>query len=235
MSQADSKVEAEGSFLDQIKAKYPRLVVQNQTPHVLSLHTCIRDRTIPRSQFVFHADRLIRLLLEDALATVEYREKVITTPTGMEFKGWEPSEEICGVSILRAGESMENVLRQVLRAVQIGKILIQRDESTPDKQAKLFYLKLPQNIQNYRVLLLDPMLATGGSAVKAIEVLKSQGVSEEKLTFVTLISCPQGLENIFSHFPNITIVTSMVDLGLNEHKYILPGVGDFGDLYFGTN
>ena len=146
----------------------------------------------------------------------------------MEFQG-----SICGVSIMRAGESMEQGLRDCCRSVRIGKILIQRDEETA--LPKLYYSKLPKDIDQRFCLLLDPMLATGGSANKAIEVLIDNGVKEERIIFINLVACPEGIEAVVTKFPKLKIVTAAVDAGLNERKYIIPGLGDFGCRYFGTN
>jgi uracil phosphoribosyltransferase len=133
---------------------------------------------------------------------------------------------------MRAGEAMEQGLRDCCRSIRIGKILIQRDEETA--LPKLFYAKLVPDIAERYVLLLDPMLATGGSAIKAIEVLLEHGVNEEKIIFLNIISAPEGLKNVTSKFPALRIVTAEVDGGLNDRKYIVPGLGDFGCLYFGT-
>ncbi len=133
-------------------------------------------------------------------------------------------------------------LRKLFPSVKIGKILIQRDEETA--LPKLFYSKFPPSCQNKQCLLLDPMLATGGSAIQAIETLIDYGVSQDKIMynllesnfrFVNLISCPEGIEHLTKAFPKITIVTGVVDRTLNEKKYILPGLGDFGCRYFGTD
>jgi len=120
-----------------------------------------------------------------------------------------------------------------LRSVRIGKILIQRDEETAE--ARLLYSKLPPDIADRYCLLLDPMLATGGSVLCAIEVLLQAGVSPHHIIFVNLVACPEGLSNLQSRFPQIRIVTGVVDEGLNEQKYIVPGLGDFGCRYFGTD
>lgn len=128
---------------------------------------------------------------------------------------------------------MEQALRECCRSCRIGKILIQRDEETA--LPKLFYEKLPMDISNRFVLLLDPMLATGGSAIKAIQVLLTKGVPEERILFVNLICCPEGIENVMNAHPRIKIVTGAVDEGLDANKYIIPGLGDFGCRYFGTN
>jgi uracil phosphoribosyltransferase len=128
---------------------------------------------------------------------------------------------------------MEKAIRQVCEDIRIGKILIQRNEETAEPI--LFYSKLPKDIANRYVLLLDPMLATGGSVCKAIEVLKEKGVNEKKIIFINLISCPEGIKKVFKEFPNVKIVTGFIDKKLNSKAYILPGLGDFGDRYFGTN
>ncbi|KAF0474660.1 uracil phosphoribosyltransferase [Gigaspora margarita] len=133
---------------------------------------------------------------------------------------------------MRAGEAMEKVLRKCCRGVRIGKILIQRDEETA--QPKLYYSKLPPGIEDRYVLLLDPMLATGGSVIKAIEVLMSHGVKEDKILFLNLIAAPEGIQAVTSKYSKLKIITGFIDQKLNEKKFILPGLGDFGDRYFTT-
>merc|ERR1712086_1167165 len=108
------------------------------------------------------------------------------TPTDSEYEGLAFGARLCGVSIVRAGESMESALMQCCSGIRIGKILIQRDEETA--LPKLFYSKLPQDIAERCVLLLDPMIATGGSAMKAIEVLMDNGVPEGSIVFLNIIS-----------------------------------------------
>ncbi|CAF1535230.1 unnamed protein product, partial [Didymodactylos carnosus] len=140
---------------------------------------------------------------------------------------------LCGISIVRAGESMEFGLRSLIPDIPIGKILIQRDEFTQNKQAKLFYTKLPMNItQAKQIFLMDPMLATGGSCILAIKTLIKFGVTIQQITFINLIACHEGLERVYAKYPQLKIVTSFVDQGLNENCYILPGIGDYGDRYF---
>ena len=94
---------------------------------------------------------------------------------------------------------------------------------------------MPPGIENTTVLLLDPMLATGGSAICAVrQLVDTFKVPEEQIVFVNLIACPEGLKALNAACPKIKVVTSMIDYALNDHKYILPGIGDFGDLYYGT-
>lgn len=205
-----------------------------ETSYLLRVHTLIRDENISRADFLFYSDQLIRALIEFSFETLPFKEKSVVTPTQHTFNGLELEKEIIGVSIMRAGESMERALRSTVRGCKLGKILIQRDESSPSKQAKLFYSKLPDKVNNFTVMLLDPMLASGSSALLAIKVLMERGVREEDITFVNLIAAPEGLEVLFKECPRIKIVTTMIDEGLNADKYILPGIGDFGDRYFGT-
>lgn len=214
----------------------PNLRLMRQTPQLLSLMTVIRNQETNAEDFVFFADRIIRLLVEAGLEEMPHEPKQVLTPTGVvhEGVGWTLPYQanICGVSIVRAGESMEAGLRAVCKAIKIGKILIQRDEATA--LPKLFYSKLPPNVASMTVLLLDPMLATGGSAIEAIKVLVGAGVSVERIVFVNLVCCPEGVRAMHAAFPQVKIVSSALDSHLDDRKYIIPGLGDFGDRYFGT-
>ena len=119
----------------------------------------IRDRETARADFIFYSNRIIRLLVEEGLNHLPVISHTITTPVGQSYAGVKFQGKICGVSIMRAGEAMEQGLRDCCRSVRIGKILIQRDEDT--SKPKLFYDKLPEDISERWVLLLDPMFATG--------------------------------------------------------------------------
>jgi uracil phosphoribosyltransferase len=114
--------------------------------------------------------------------------------------------------------------------VRIGKILIQRDEETA--KPVFFLAKLPSDIHTRHVLLLDPMLATGGSALCAIEKLRDAGVPEENIVFVTVVCAPEGIERVLTLHPKLIVCTASVADGLNESSYIRRSVGDFGDRYF---
>ncbi|KAI7881714.1 PRTase-like protein [Lichtheimia hyalospora FSU 10163] len=203
------------------------------TPQLKGLMTIIRCKDTPRADFIFYADRIIRLLVEEGLNHLPVIDKTIQTPTGADYQGIDFKGRICGVSIMRAGESMEQGLRDCCRSVRIGKILIQRDEET--HKPKLFYAKLPKDIESRYVLLLDPMLATGGSAMQAVQVLLENNVPEDRITFLNLIASPEGLNAFIKQFPKIKIVCAEIDDTLDKDKYIVPGVGDFGCRYFGTD
>lgn len=208
------------------------LTVLPYTPQLQALFTIIRNKDTKRNEFLFYSERIIRLLIEEALNHLPTQEKIITTPTDTQFTGSEFVGKLCAVPIVRAGESMEKAVREVCRAIRIGKILIQRDEKTA--KPKLIYHKLPTDISKRHVLLLDPMLATGGSVCKAIEVLKENGVPEEKIIFINLVSAPEGIKAFQNYAPKVKIITGFIDPKLDENAYIIPGLGDFGDLYFGT-
>ncbi|PIA19271.1 PRTase-like protein, partial [Coemansia reversa NRRL 1564] len=210
----------------------PRLHLLPQTHQLKGLMTIIRDANTERGDFVFYSDRVIRLLVEEGLNYLPVVDKEVITPTGLPFQGVAFEGRICGVSIMRAGESMEQGLREVCTSVRIGKVLIQRDERTA--LPKLYYSKLPKDIADRWVLLLDPMLATGGSAVKCVETLLEAGVKEERILFINLICAPEGALAMLERFKSLQIITAEIDESIDERKFILPGLGDFGDRYFGT-
>ncbi|TRM68749.1 uracil phosphoribosyltransferase-domain-containing protein [Schizophyllum amplum] len=205
----------------------PTVFTLPQTAQLEALYTIIRDKETNRGDFLFYSDRIIRLLVEEGLNHLPVVPRTVKTPTGNTYEGVGFVGKICGVSILRAGEAMEVGLREVCRSVRIGKILIQRDEETA--QPKLFFSKLPSDIAERYVLLLDPMLATGGSAMKAVEVLLEAGVAEERIIFINLISSPEGLTAFAERFPKLKVIAGWIDEGLNEKAYIVPGLGDFGE------
>ncbi|KAK2734473.1 Uracil phosphoribosyltransferase, synthesizes UMP from uracil [Onygenales sp. PD_40] len=209
---------------------YDNVHVLPQTPQLIALLTMIRDHRTDRADFIFYSNRIIRLLVEEGLNHLPVVEQSVTTPVGRSYLGVKFQGKICGVSIMRAGEAMEQGLRDCCRSVRIGKILIQRDEDT--WQPKLFYDKLPKDIASRWVLLLDPMFATGGSATMAVDVLKSRGVPEDRILFLNLIASPSGVADFAQRYPKLRVVTAFIDQGLDEKKYIIPGLGDFGDRYY---
>jgi uracil phosphoribosyltransferase len=129
---------------------------------------------------------------------------------------------------------MQGVL-DLMPGITVGKMLIQRNENSIDKHAVMYYSKLPDDIASKeRVFILDPMLATGGSVSMCIDKLKEHGVDEDRITFINMISCESGIAILHKRYPKVKIVTAAIDPVLNEHRYICPGLGDFGDRYFGS-
>ncbi|KAG8385987.1 hypothetical protein BUALT_Bualt03G0102200 [Buddleja alternifolia] len=235
---------------------YPNLYVIQSTFQIRGMHTLIRDAQTTKHDFVFYSDRLIRLVVEHGLGHLPFTEMQVITPTGKRqssiicdlsavtitksdrvnagsvYTGVDFCKRLCGVSVIRSGESMENALRACCKGIKIGKILIHREG---DNGQQLIYEKLPNDISDRHVLLLDPILGTGNSAVQAISLLIEKGVPECNIIFLNLISAPQGVHVVCKRFPRVKIVTSEIEIGLNEDYRVIPGMGEFGDRYFGTD
>ncbi|KJE91032.1 uridine kinase [Capsaspora owczarzaki ATCC 30864] len=215
------------------RQRWSRLTLCEETNQVKELHTIIRDRRTAGNDFIFYADRLIRLVVEESLNQLECSETNITTPTGSVYAGVSFTKKLCGVSVMRGGEAMEKGLRDCCRSVRIGKILIQRTESS--SEPVLSYAKFPPDIAERQVMVFDPQLGTGKTACKVIEVLLEHGVPQPRILLVTLIASQQSLDLVFKQFPELRIVASQIDSDLDDNHGIVPGCGDFGDRYFRTD
>ncbi|XP_035181741.1 uracil phosphoribosyltransferase homolog [Oxyura jamaicensis] len=191
---------------------------------IRELQTIIRDKTASRGDFVFSADRLIRLVVEEGLNQLPYTECTVTTPTGYKYEGVKFEKGNCGVSIMRSGEAMEQGLRDCCRSIRIGKILIQSDEET--QRAKVYYAKFPPDIYRRKVLLMYPILSTGNTVIEAVKVLIEHGVQPSVIILLSLFSTPHGAKSIIQEFPEITILTTEVHPVAPTH---------FGQKYFGTD
>ena len=220
-------------FADRPAGLPDNLYLLPQTKQLRALHSVVRNRAARREDFVFYAGRIIRMLVEAGLELLPFTEWHVPTPVGRTYPGLHFASGLCGVAVARAGESMEAGLREVCPGVRIGKILIQRDKVT--KLPKFYYSAFPPDIADRHVLLLDPMLATGGTANAAIQVLLDAGVAEDRIVFIAFLAVPEGIEAVHRRYPAVKIVTSAVDERLNENAYMMPGIGDFGDRYFGTD
>jgi uracil phosphoribosyltransferase len=197
----------------------------------------MRNVDTSSAEFQFFARRAQRILAEEAIAELPSEKQDIETPCGP-FSGVKLSahiNNICAISIIRSGDALVESVRECLPGVTVGKILIQRNEESKEKEAKYFYSKMPPNIKDMDIILCDPMLATGGSAKAAIEVLvKDYKVDTKRIVFANMITCPEGLKAMEEAYPEVKIVTACVDDCLNEEKYIIPGLGDYGDRFFNT-
>lgn len=208
------------------------LTIVPQTPQVRGLHTFIRNRKTSRDEFIFYSDRLMRILIENAMNFMPFKDITVTTPAGESFCGKTNTAQICGVAIMRAGETMEHSLRAVVKDCKMGKILIQTNEKTMEPE--LFYLRLPKNIYQYRVLLMDATVATGAAAMMAIRILLDHDVLEENIILLSLLMAETGVHSLAYAFPKVTLLTTAVDSHINELFYVIPGMGNFGDRYYGT-
>jgi uracil phosphoribosyltransferase len=215
--------------------KYPGL-------HILNLKTVelligqIRDKNTSMEDFRNISKRLIRLILEETFAYECTEEVIKESPLGLykTFSNPNKFSDYIAISILRSGNSMTDEILGLAPGISIGTVMIQRDENTEQKLPIFFFEKLPNQLENKKILVLDPMLATGGSASATINILIRRGVKPTDIVFVNIISCEEGIDNLFKQFPGIRLVTALVDPYLLPNKYIAPGIGDFGDRYYGT-
>lgn len=166
----------------------------------------------------------------EALRDLPVQSTPIETPMGKTQAPVLAGKKLCFVSILRAGNGFLDPLLQLVPSARVGMIGLYRDEKT--LQPHKYYFKMPQELDQRLVVMLDPMLATGNSAIAAATELKKAGA--KRLRFICLLAAPEGLENFTQAHPDIPVFTAAVDERLNEHGYIVPGLGDAGDRLFGT-
>ncbi|XP_074643870.1 uridine-cytidine kinase-like 1 [Tubulanus polymorphus] len=204
-----------------------------KTPQIRGLHTFIRNNDTPRDEFIFYSKRLMRLLIEYALSMLPFKEVSVQTPQGGDYKGKRlDTNMLCGVSVLRAGETMEPALCEVCKDIRLGKILIQTNVESGEPE--LHYLRLPKEIKDGIVILMDATVATGAAAMMAIRVLLDHDVPEENIILLSMLMAEQGVHTLAYAFPKVKIVTTAVDKEINDQFHIIPGIGNFGDRYFGT-
>lgn len=198
--------------------------------HPLAQHYLaqLRDQATPPERFRRVASHLTTLLVIRATERLSQKSATVTTPI-QDCQVSVLSEGIAAVPILRAGLSMLEPVLHLFPDVKVGYVGLERNEETA--LAREYYTKLPQ-LEGRFTLCLDPMLATGGSAAHAIQHLKDQGASQ--VAMVCVIAAPEGVEALLAAHPDITIYTAAIDERLNEKKYIVPGLGDFGDRLYGT-
>jgi uracil phosphoribosyltransferase len=199
-----------------------------QHPLAGHLLLSLRDRRTPPNVFRSLTKRLTTVLMLEATRDLPTREKTIETPLE-EAQGRALAEPIVGVPILRAGLGMLDAVVELFPEVRVGYLGLERDEAT--FQPSEYYAKLPR-LDDARVFVLDPMLATGGSADAALTSIKDSGATWIRM--VSVVSAPEGIKVLEQSHPDVDIVTAAVDRELNEHAYILPGLGDMGDRLFGT-
>ena len=199
-----------------------------QHPLVKHILTRLRDASTEPAQFRALARQLTLLLAVDATRDLPVREHTVQTPLEP-TQGHSLAQPIVAVPILRAGLGMLEAITELFTDVRVGYIGLERDEATA--VARAYYCKLPP-IGASRVLLLDPMLATGGSAAQAIEVLLKAGAQD--IVHICVVAAPEGVRLLNERFPQVRIVAASIDRGLNDRKFIVPGLGDFGDRLYGT-
>ncbi|XP_016326261.1 uridine-cytidine kinase-like 1 isoform X2 [Sinocyclocheilus anshuiensis] len=210
------------------------LSVMESTPQVRGMHTIIRNKETSRDEFIFYSKRLMRLLIEHALSFLPLKPVSVETPQETVYEGKRLSgKRITGVSILRAGETMEQALMAVCKDIRLGKILIQTNHDTGEPE--LHYLRLPKDISEDYVILMDSTVSTGAAALMAVRVLLDHDVQEDKIFLLSLLMAEMGVHSVAYAFPKVRIITTAVDKKVNDEFHIIPGIGNFGDRYFGTD
>jgi uracil phosphoribosyltransferase len=195
--------------------------------HKLSI---LRDRATPTKLFKELVDEIAMLMAFEATRHLPLEPVTIETPLESHVAQRLSSYEPVLVPILRAGLGMVDGIRALMPSARVGHIGLYRDHETLEPVE--YYFKVPSDIAQRDVFVLDPMLATGGSASEAVRQLKDAGAVN--LTLVALLAAPEGLERLHADHPDLHIVVGAVDRQLNEKGYILPGLGDAGDRLFGT-
>jgi uracil phosphoribosyltransferase len=198
--------------------------------HPLAAHLLahLRDKSTHPEQFRWLTENLTTLLILQATYGMRSREVMIETPLKT-TPGKVLDQALAAVPVLRAGLGMLQPVVRMFPDVAVGYIGLERHEDTAI--ARSYYSKLP-NLHGRYTLCLDPMLATGGSAAQAISLIKSHGATQ--ITMVSVVAAPDGVAKLHEAHPEVQIITASLDEGLNDRKYIVPGLGDFGDRLYGT-
>ena len=196
-----------------------------------SLLTRLRDKNTGTALFRETAEKLTHILAEKSFHYLKGKKMAVQTPLA-KTTGFALTDKIILVPIWRAGLAFLPVFLSYFKEAKVGFIGLKRDEKTAEPRE--YYRNIPKITKDDLVIVLDPMIATGGSAVAALRALKERGAREKQIVFVAFIAAPSGLRRVRRKFPAVKVIVSSVEKGLNKDKFILPGLGDFGDRFFGT-
>lgn len=199
--------------------------------HPLVQHnlTRLRDRRTEPMEFRRVLSEVASLMIYEATRSFEVDKTPVQTPLAKTI-GRSLKREVILVPVLRAGLGMLDAILQLIPNARVGFIGLKREEST--LKANFYHKSLPEDLSPFEVLLIDPMLATGGSAVAALTLLKQHGA--RRIRLVSLVAGPDGIKRVQRHYPTIPIFTAAVDKRVNERGFIVPGLGDAGDRLFGV-
>ncbi|PWT86739.1 MAG: uracil phosphoribosyltransferase [Blastocatellia bacterium] len=198
-------------------------------PLVHDALTVLRNKDTSSEMFRRTATRISVILAVEALRDVPTVATTVETPLGP-AAGSRLKGDLVVVPVLRAGLGMLDAVLELVPYARVGHIGLQRDEMTA--VASYYYSKLPPAVEQSSVVMIDPMLATGGSAVAALDLLQRAGARSVRI--VCIVAAPEGVELVEQRHPDVHIYTPVVDRGLNAQKFIVPGLGDFGDRLYGT-
>ncbi|AEV94952.1 uracil phosphoribosyltransferase [Pediococcus claussenii] len=200
--------------------------------HPLIQHklTLIRDKNCSTKEFREIVNEISTLMAYEVSRDMPLQDVEVETPMGKTIKKQISGKKVAIVPILRAGLGMVDGMAELLPVARIGHIGMYRDEET--LKPTEYFVKLPSDISERQIFVVDPMLATGGSAIMAVDALKKRGARDIK--FCCLVAAPEGVEALRETHPDIDIYTAALDEKLNDDGYIVPGLGDAGDRLFGT-
>ncbi|KAK6590198.1 uridine kinase uracil phosphoribosyltransferase [Cryptosporidium xiaoi] len=228
--------------MDDLRKIYSNFHLIPSNCQIRQMHSIIRNKNTSGIDFVFWADRLIRLVVENALGHLQFEYQTIETPIGELYDGVQCNykDKLCAVSIVRGGESMEIGLSAVCKDIPIGKILLEFQNPDTELDARfdkpnIIYCKLPEDIKSRNVFILDPILSNGFGVYSAIKFLLSKGVLQRKIIVLSLIIAPNAIHRICKEFPEATLITTEIDKNVNSDGFVVPGLGCFADRYFGTD
>ena len=213
-----------------IDVKQYKNVILLDHPLIAHKITQLRDKNTKTNQFKLLVKEVAILEGYEALRHLPTKMVEIETPIEKTLQPTVTRKTLCFVPILRAGLGMADGMAELVPGATFGHIGLYRDEVTHEPVE--YYCKLPSNIDEYDVYVIDPMLATGGSAIDAVKMLKNHGA--KKLTFICIIAAPEGVKAFCEKYPDIPLYIGALDRQLNENAYICPGLGDCGDRVFGT-
>ena len=189
----------------------------------------LRDKRTQPQEFRRLLGEIAALMLYEATRSFAVKKIYVQTPLAR-TNGFQLEREVVLVPVLRAGLGMLDSILQLIPHARVGFIGLKREETT--LRAMFYHKSFPKNLGNFEVILIDPMLATGGSAVAAIDLLVEQGAKHIRL--VNLVAAPEGIRVVQKNYPRVPIFTAAVDKKLNDRGFIVPGLGDAGDRLFGT-
>ena len=190
----------------------------------------LRDKSTGTKEFRALIGEIAGLMCYEATRNLPTQEVLVETPVATAKCRMLAGKKLAIIPILRAGLGMVDAMVELIPSAKIGHIGLYRDPVT--HLPVEYYCKLPEDIESRQVFVVDPMLATGGSAVAAIDFLKARGCKH--IIMMNIIGCPEGVETVQKAHPDVDIYMAAMDERLNEHKYIIPGLGDAGDRIFGT-
>ncbi len=190
----------------------------------------LRDKNTPVKEFREMIGEIAALMCYEATRNLPTQEVEVETPIATAKVRKLAGKKLAIVPILRAGLGMVDAMVHLIPSAKIGHIGLYRDPET--HKPVEYYCKLPEDVENRQVFVVDPMLATGGSAVAAIDFLKGHGC--RNIVMMNIIGCPEGVKAVQEAHPDVEIYLAALDERLNEHAYIIPGLGDAGDRIFGT-